>query len=198
MKKNLIQALFITSLVISNVVAGRIVMIAGLVVPGAVLLYAITFLMTDLMSELHGKREAKKLVLVGFICSLFASLMIFLTGLVPAAPFAMETAKAYKILLGMNFRVVMASMIAYTLSQTWDVWLFHKLKEKTAGKYKWLRNNASTMTSQMIDTLIFITIAFWGVVPNIWVMVLSQYVVKLIIAAIDTPFFYYFTRKKVQ
>jgi len=196
MKKLLIQSLFIAALVVSNVVAGKVLNIFGFIVPGAFLLYAITFLMTDLTSELWGKKEAIKLVQTGFICSLFAAGMIYLTQLMPSPPFAQAQADAYKVLLGMNFRLVMASMIAYYLSQSWDVWFFHKLGSFTKGKHKWLRNNASTMTSQLIDTSIFITIAFAGIVPDLWWMIISQYVLKLIIAAVDTPFFYLFTKGK--
>lgn len=88
----------------------------------------------------------------------------------------------------------MASMIAYLISQTNDVYLFAFFGKITKGKHKWLRNNLSTMTSQLIDTVIFITIAFWGIVPNLLIMIVSQYILKLIIALCDTPFFYIFTK----
>lgn len=83
--------------------------------------------------------------------------------------------------------------VAYYCSQSWDVWVFHKIREKGTGN-KWLRNNLSTMTSQIIDTAIFITIAFIGSVPNIWVMIGSQYLIKCIYALLDTIPFYYLTR----
>lgn len=193
MKKLLIQAIFITSLVIANVVTGKILNIFGLIVPGAFILYAVTFLMTDLMSELYGKEEAKKLVKVGFIAAVFSSIMIYLTSLLPAAAFAGEAKEAYQILLGTNFRFVFASMTAYYLSQSWDVWFFHKLGKLTKGKHKWLRNNASTLTSQIIDTVIFITVAFIGNVPAIGWMIISQYIVKIAVALLDTPLFYLLT-----
>lgn len=194
MKKLLIQGIFITSLVVANLVTGKILNIMGFIIPGAFLLYAFTFLMTDLMSELYGKKEAVKLVQVGFITSVFSAIMVFLTQQLPAASFAQVQAEAYDTLLGMNYRVVFSSMGAYYLSQTWDVWIFHKLGKITKGKFKWVRNNVSTMTSQFIDTAIFITIAFIGNVPSIGWMILSQYVVKLFIAAVDTPIFYLLTR----
>jgi len=199
LRKMLITALFVTSLVVANVVTGKILSLdAGFfnfIVPGAFLLYAVTFLMTDLMNELYGRKEAQTLVKVGFIASVFAAIMIYLTQLLPAAPFAMEVQEAYEILLGTNMRFVFASMIAYYLSQTWDVWFFSKLKDRTNGRHKWLRNNASTMTSQLLDTVIFITIAFIGT-PGVelGIMVFSQYVLKLLIAAVDTPIFYLLTR----
>lgn len=194
-KKQMIEAIFITSLIIANVVAGKVLQLGPFIVPGAFILYAFTFLCTDLMSELYGKDEAIKMVKVGFFASLFSAVMIFLTQYLPAAPFAQEQQSAYEILLGTNFRFVIASMLAYYVSQTWDVMVFHKIRLKTGYRKKWLRNNASTMTSQLLDTGIFITIAFWGIVPNIWIMILSQYILKLGIAALDTPVFYLLTRK---
>lgn len=195
MKKTIIVALFVTSLVIANVVAGKVLDLFGLIVPGAVLLYGITFLMTDLMNELYGREEAQRLVKTGFIAAVFASLMIYLTSLLPAAVFAQQAARAYDTLLGMNFRFVFASMVAYYISQTWDVWIFDKVRRRTKGKAKWLRNNLSTMSSQLIDTIIFITIAFIGDVPSLGIMIISQYVVKLAIAAVDTPVFYGITKR---
>jgi len=191
----IIAALFVTSLVVSNVVAGKVLDLYGFIVPGAFLLYAITFLMTDLMNELYGKQAAKRLVSVGFFASVFAALFIYLTQLLPPAPFAGEAQEAYEILLGTNLRFVIASMVAYYVSQMWDVWLFSLLKKKTDGKHKWLRNNVSTMTSQVIDTVIFITIAFIGQVPDLGWMIVSQYLLKLLVAAADTPVFYLLTRK---
>ena len=197
-KQMIIYSLFITALVIANVVTGKILQIGPFVIPGAFLLYAVTFLCTDLVSELYGREQAQKLVIVGFISSLFASLMILLTRYLPVAPFATETQNAYVILLGTNLKFVFASMTAYLVSQSWDVWMFHKMGKITKGKHKWLRNNVSTMTSQLFDTVIFITIAFAGVVPNLGWMIISQYIVKLIIAALDTPVFYLLTKNVVQ
>lgn len=94
--------------------------------------------------------------------------------------------------------MTLASLGAFSVSQFLDVFLFHKLKESCNGKKKWLRNNLSTMTSQLVDTLIFITIAFYGVVDNLPAMVLGQYVIKLLLALGDTPFFYFFTRRTNQ
>ena len=92
--------------------------------------------------------------------------------------------------------MTVASLAAFVCSQTVDVHIFHRIKEKHGSKRKWVRNNLSTMTSQLVDTLIFITVAFFGVVPNLFSMVVGQYCVKLILAALDTPFFYLLTRNK--
>ncbi len=189
-----IKLLFITSLILANVTAGKVLDLFGFIVPGAALFYAFTFLCTDLISEIRGKKEAHELVLLGFFCSIFAAALIYLTQLLPGAAFAQKQSDAYDILLGINFRIVVASMTAYFTSQWIDVIIFHKIKKKTKGKHKWLRNTLSTSTSQLLDTSIFITIAFWHIVPNIWMMIISQYLLKVMIAIIDTPLFYLLTK----
>ena len=188
----LLNGLFLTSLLIANVLSAKIVTIAGAVIPAAVVAYPLTFLMTDLIGEIWGKEQANQAVKIGFICQLASLVMIGLAILLPVAPFADNQAE-FKAIMSQSFRVVAASLVAYYCSQSWDVWVFHKLREMNTG-YKWLRNNVSTLTSQIIDTAIFITIAFYGTVPNIWVMIFSQYGIKCIYALLDTIPFYLLTK----
>lgn len=185
--------IFVVSLIVANIVSAKIVSFWGLVIPAAIVAYPLTFLITDVIGEIWGKEMANRAVKIGFICQLISLVLIGLSILLPVAPFADNQAQFVGIMKS-SFRVVAASLVAYLVSQSWDVWLFHKLKEKCNGKHKWLRNNASTLTSQMIDTAIFITIAFWGVVPNIWVMILSQYLIKAVYALLDTIPFYLLTK----
>lgn len=191
----LLNCLFVTSLVIANIVSSKVVSFWGLVVPAAIVAYPITFLITDVIGEIWGRGQANKTVLIGFISQLVSLILIGLAIIVPVAPFADNQAE-FTAILGSTFRVVGASLVAYICSQCWDVFVFHKLKRKTNGRHKWLRNNLSTMTSQIIDTAIFITIAFIGSVPNILIMILSQYAVKVVYAVFDTPLFYLLTRKQ--
>lgn len=192
--KNLLilNGIFITSLLIANVVSAKIVTFGGLVIPAAIVAYPLTFLMTDVIGEIWGKEQANETVKLGFICQLISLILIGLAIILPVAPFADNQAE-FKGIMAQSFRVVAASLVAYYCSQSWDVWVFHKIREKGTGN-KWLRNNLSTMTSQIIDTAIFITIAFIGTVPNIWVMIGSQYLIKCIYALLDTVPFYYLTR----
>jgi uncharacterized integral membrane protein (TIGR00697 family) len=199
----LVNAIFITSLLIANVVSSKIVSFWGLTVPAAIVAYPLTFLMTDVIGEIWGKEEANKTVKLGFICQMVSLVLIGGAILLPVAPFADNQAQ-FTAILGSSFRVVFASMIGYLVSQSWDVWIFHKVRDAYIKKHgstkggRWIWNNASTMTSQIIDTAIFITIAFIGVVPNIWTMILSQYLVKFVYALLDTPFFYLLTRKRSE
>ena len=199
----LVNAIFLTSLLVANVVSSKIVSFWGLTVPAAIVAYPLTYLMTDVIGEIWGKEEANKTVKLGFICQMVSLVLIGGAILLPVAPFADNQAQ-FTAILGSSFRVVFASMIGYLVSQSWDVWIFHKVRDayiKNHGSTKggrWIWNNASTMTSQIIDTAIFITIAFIGVVPNIWIMILSQYLVKFVYALLDTPFFYLLTRKRSE
>ena len=199
----LVNAIFITSLLVANVVSSKIVSFWGLTVPAAIVAYPLTFLMTDVIGEIWGKEEANKTVKLGFICQMVSLALIGGAILLPVAPFADNQAQ-FTAILGSSFRVVFASMIGYLVSQAWDVWIFHKVRDAYIKKHgstkggRWIWNNASTMTSQIIDTAIFITIAFIGVVPNIWTMILSQYLVKFVYALLDTPFFYLLTRKRSE
>ena len=191
-----INAVFIMSLLIANIVAGKVVDLFGFIVPAAVVAYGITFLCTDVINEIWGKEEAQKTVKLGLKIQLASTALILLAIWLPPAIFAVDFNVAFKTVLGQNVRVVFASLTAYTISQAHDVISFNFWRNKTKGKHKWLRNNASTLVSQIIDTAIFITIAFWGMVPNLLWMIISQYVVKAIIALLDTPFFYLLTRDK--
>lgn len=199
----LVNAIFLTSLLVANVVSSKIVSFWGLTVPAAIVAYPLTFLMTDVIGEIWGKEEANKTVKLGFICQMVSLVLIGGAILLPVAPFADNQAQ-FTAILGSSFRVVFASMIGYLVSQSWDVWIFHKVRDAYIKKHgstkggRWIWNNASTMTSQIIDTAIFITIAFIGTVPNIWTMILSQYLVKFVYALLDTPFFYLLTRKRSE
>jgi len=190
-----IKYLFISSLLLANIMAAKIVTIGGLIMPAAVVLYPLTFLFTDVVSEIEGKRHAHTLVIMGFCMSLFMVIILSVGGVLPPASF-WEHQDAYTVILGSTPRIVFASMIAYLVSQNHDVWAFHWWKRRTAGRHLWIRNNLSTMTSQLIDSVLFIGIAFAGVYPvkTIAGMILGQYIVKVVIAVLDTPFCYALVR----
>lgn len=207
----LLSMIFITSLLIANVVTGKVINTGielfglSITIPGAVLCYAMTFLMTDVIGEIWGKEQANRVVVYGMICQIIATLLIVLTQYLPATD--LEVQAAYEKLLGQNIVFVIGSLVAYLCSQTWDVWIFHKIRNKFDGnpKYRWIWNNTSTMTSQIIDTVIFIGISFglgfgWlfdsTMYSTLFGMMIGQYLVKFVLAAIDTPFFYLLTRKR--
>lgn len=204
---NILTIVFIVSLVIANVITGKIIdtgfTLFGqpLTIAGAIICYPVCYLITDVVGELWGKQEANKIVRYGFIGQIIATLIIVITTYTPYVDPTMQ--HAYVKLLGQNWVFVVGSLLAYLVSQYLDVHIFHKLKEKTDGKKKWIRNNASTMTSQFVDTAIFITIAFgfgfgWIFDNQIALlnMLIGQYLIKLIIAVLDTPIFYILTKER--
>jgi uncharacterized integral membrane protein (TIGR00697 family) len=164
-------------------------------------LYGSIFFCTDLLSEVHGKAAARRAVWLGFaaiiLVTLFMQVALWFT---PSAYDEMQP--HLTALFGFLPRVVVASLIAYMLSQLHDVWAFHWWRERLGGRHLWLRNNASTLVSQLIDSTVFVGLAFaplpiigtvpgfetWPVVLSVWV---TTYVIKLFVAVVDTPFLYW-------
>ncbi|PTD93488.1 transporter [archaeon SCG-AAA382B04] len=184
----IIVGTFAGLIVMAQILANKIVTFLGFTVPAAVIVYGTSFFLTDVLAEFHGKKKAKEAVWSGFLASLVLIVAIQIAIVWEPAGF-WKGQQAFEQTLGMTWRIVLASLAAYVVSQNWDVSLFHYIKEKTNGKHLWLRNLSSTLSSQAIDTFIFITIAYFGQMPII-PLIIGQYIVKLIIAALDTPFIY--------
>ena len=179
--------------VMANILANKIVMFGPFTVPGGVIVFSMTFLITDILSEKWGKRAAQKAVWAGFYANIVLMLSLYIVINWPAAPFAKEGAELFAKVLGFTPRIIIASFIAYIVSQNHDVWAFHFWKKLTKGKHLWLRNNASTIVSQFVDSVIFIVIAFYGIFP-IMPLIIGQWVAKTAIALMDTPFMYLIIR----
>lgn len=187
-------ALIAASIIVCNLQVIKITTLFGITVTLGNVLYGTIFFCTDLLNEVYGPAAARKGVLIGFVSMLFmtAAMQVALVFDVAADPWAVEVQDSMRTIFGFMPRLAVASLGAYLLSQFHDVWAFHFWRVKTSGKYLWLRNNLSTMVSQLIDTLVFCTIAFLGVLAKehfLQVMV-TTYVMKLVVAAFDTPFMY--------
>jgi len=191
-KYMLIFGIFAASITFVNLVSAKIVTFLGLTFSVGTLFYAITFPCTDIMSECWGKDKARKAVWIGFLANILILVFIWISVTFPAADFWQEKQQAFALILGLVPRIILGSMAAYLVSQLHDVYVFHFWRKWTKNRHLWFRNNASTMTSQLIDTLIFVTIAFYGTVPGAVLLsiMIGQYVVKVAIAALDTPFIY--------
>ncbi len=183
-------AIYASLTIIANVIAYKIVLVSYIPVPAGVIVYASTFLVTDMLCEIYGKSYAKRAVIAGLVANVVAIVSIYIAINWKAAPFmGLEDVEAFNKVLGLAPRIVLASILAYVVSQTHDVYAYHFWKRVTKGRYLWLRNNASTMVSQAIDTIVFITVAFYGVYPIVD-LIKGQYLIKVVIAALDTPFLY--------
>jgi len=187
----LLTGLFVTALIAANIIAAKLFVLGSVVLTVGIITYPITFLLTDTISEVWGKKRATQVVWMGFLANIFMLGVLYIARILPPAPFWPHQ-EAFDLILGAVPRIVIASLVAYIVSQTHDVWSFHFWRHKTDGKHLWLRNNVSTMTSQLIDSVIFVTVAFYGSMPNdaLVTMIITQYMVKLVIAVLDTPFCY--------
>lgn len=162
----------------------------SLVVPAGTIAYAWTFPITDVVDEVYGKRRAYYVVWAGLGAEAAMLALIILD--YPIPPLEPSMQELYERVFMTQPRIVLASVLAYVVSQHHDVWAFWKWRQVTRGRHLWVRNNLSTMTSQLIDTTVFTTVAFGGLVPigTLALIALSTWLVKLFIAAIDTPFVY--------
>lgn len=202
-----LAALFITSLVVSNLIFQKFFYwnpfgLFRFEISVGILPYPITFLITDVISEIYGKKKANQVVIVGIFASFFSMAIIYISNIVPAINSSPVNDEIFTKVFGLSPLAVLASMMAYLFAQFIDIRIFHFWKDLTKGKYLWLRNNFSTFTSQFVDTLtVLILLCSFGVLPwsIFYSLLLSGFLFKIIVAALDTPFLYLFVwmfRKK--
>tara|TARA_R110002094_G_scaffold45944_2_gene57829 strand:- start:1078 stop:1755 length:678 start_codon:yes stop_codon:yes gene_type:complete len=194
-----LAAVFLSSLVVCNLIANKFLTVdlgfKVFTLSAGALPYPITFLATDLLSELYGRRRANRVVMAGFAASLFALLALWLGGQFEAIKDSPVSQETYRATFGNTWRVISASMAAYLVAQFLDVRLFHFWRDLTKGKHLWLRNNASTIVSQLLDSVLVVLVLFWGVKPGneMLAIILDLWLFKALVALADTPLFYYFT-----
>ncbi|PIA81711.1 hypothetical protein BFR04_13325 [Gaetbulibacter sp. 4G1] len=199
----LLGALFITSLVVSNLIFQKFfywypfdVEIFGsklFEISVGILPYPITFLITDLISEIYGKKRANDVVVTGIFASLFSLLIILVASHVPATSWSYVKDDMFNTVFGNSAIAVFASMLTYLFAQFVDIQIYHFWKRLTKGKHLWLRNNFSTWFSQFVDTftIVFLLCSF-GIIDwaNFKGLLISGFLFKVIVAACDTPFLY--------
>lgn len=202
-----LAGIFIGALVITNAIAGKFFVLFGQELSAGIIAYPVTFLVTDLISEIYGRRRANSVVFAGFVVSVFITVVVWIANAAPTYQQSPVDAESFNIVFGLLPGVVFGSMIAYLASQFVDVQIFEFWRRLTDGKYMWLRNNGSTFFSQLVDTVMVVTIALvvWPQVDGnpattplgyeTWEgIVFGQYLFKIGIAALDTPLFYAATR----
>ena len=191
-----LSAIFIASLVTCNLIANKFVTVdlgfKVFIVSAGILPYPLTFLVTDLISELYGQKKANLVVFSGFVASMFVLLFLWLGGQFNAIPSSIVNDDIYNSVFQNAWRIIAASMIAYLFAQFIDVRIFHFWKRLTNGKHLWLRNNGSTIASQLVDTTLVIMILFVGVwdLDQIYSAIIDGWLFKMLMAAIDTPIIY--------
>ena len=168
----LVIAVFVTTLIISNIIAVKIVQFAGFVLPSAVILFPIAYIFGDILTEVYGYARARLAIWIGFVCNLLAVIAIWIGSLLPAAPFwtagvydSPQTAQqAYQAILGFTPRLLAASFVAYLIGEFLNSFVLAKLKVRTNGRFLWFRTITSTLIGQAGDSTVFLTIAFWGII----------------------------------
>jgi uncharacterized integral membrane protein (TIGR00697 family) len=196
----LILGTFITTLIISNIIAVKLIDVFGLTLPAAVILFPVAYIIGDVLTEVYGYARARQTIWIGFGCNLLAVIAIWLAGLIPADAVwtagvystPSEASLAYKAILGFTPRLLMSSFIAYLCGEFLNAFVLAKLKIATQGRLLWTRTIASTLVGQGADSAIFLSIAFSGILPSriIGVMILSQWLFKSAYEALATPLTY--------
>ena len=187
----LIVALFVTCLIVSNITAVKLVAVAGLVLPAAVVVFPVSYILGDVLTEVYGYRRARLAIWLGFLCNLLAVLAFALVGALPPADF-WQAQPAYEQILGQAPRLLAASFAAYLVGEFANAYVLARLKVATGGRLLWLRTIGSTLVGQLLDSAIFIALAFTGILPAGALVgaIVTQWLVKSAYEALATPLTY--------
>ena len=190
-----ITALFVTVLLISNVTSTKIVTLGSFTFDGGTILFPLSYIFGDILTEVYGYSRSRKVIWLGFVCSILMSVAFIVVGVLPpAADWHYQT--AYNQILGLTPRIVVASLIAYFVGEFSNSFTLAKLKLLTRGRWLWTRTIGSTLVAQIVDTGLFVLIAFTGVVPNqvLLTIIVSNYLFKCGVEILFTPITYGLTK----
>jgi len=195
-----VVAVFSSALIVSNIIAVKFIDLFGLNLPAGVVLFPIVYIVGDILTEVYGYARARQAIWIGFGCNLLAVGSIWVAGRLPAAAFwnagsypgPLEAGQAYQAILGFSARLIGASFLAYLVGEFLNAFVLAKLKLATEGRMLWLRTIGSTLVGQGADSAVFITAAFWGILPTeaLGSAVLAQWLVKSGYEALATPLTY--------
>ncbi len=189
-----ITALFVTVLLLSNVTSIKIVDLGPFTFDGGTILFPLSYIFGDILTEVYGYSRSRKVIWLGFISALLMSVTFIIVGVLPPAA-DWPHQNAYNQILGLTPRIVTASLVAYFVGEFCNSFILAKLKILTHGRWLWARTIGSTSIAQMVDTVLFILIAFTGVVPNglLLTLIVSNYLFKCGVEILFTPVTYWMT-----
>jgi uncharacterized integral membrane protein (TIGR00697 family) len=184
-------AVFVTSLITANIISVKLIQMGGLVFPAGVVIFPISYIFGDVLTEVYGYRRARVVIWLGFVCNLLAVAAIWLAQILPAASF-WQGQDAFVQILGYTPRLLLASFLAYLLGEFANSFVLARLKIATAGKWLWLRTIGSTLVGEGLDSIVFISIAFAGTIPGSGLLtaILTQWLIKSAYEAAATPLTY--------
>lgn len=193
---SIISTIFVAILLISNTVASKFFHLGPFIWTGAVVVFPLSYIFGDILTEVYGYRRSRKIIWTGFLCLVLMSVVYWVVGMLPSAP-GWENQGAYNLILGVVPRVVVASMIAYWAGEFSNSFVLAKLKMFTKGRHLWVRTISSTIVGEGVDTALFAIIGFWGVIPNsiLGIAIISGYLFKVGYEIVVTPFTYMIVNK---
>lgn len=186
-----ITTVFVTCLITANIIAVKLISVFGLILPVAVIIFPISYIVGDVLTEVYGYRQARRVIWLGFFCNLIAVIAIWVGQKLPPASF-WDGQAAYERILGYTPRLLVASFLAYLVGEFANSFVLAKMKIVTQGRWLWTRTIGSTLVGQGLDSLVFITLAFVGTIPltGLASAIVTQWLVKSIYEAAATPLTY--------
>jgi uncharacterized integral membrane protein (TIGR00697 family) len=187
----IITGLFITCLITANIIIVKQIVVGPFFLPAAVIIFPISYILSDVLTEVYGYSQARRVIWLGFICNLLAVVAILIGQILPAAS-TFEGQSAYEIILGSTPRFLIASFVAYLAGEFSNSFILSRMKIATKGRWLWTRTISSTVVGQGIDTVIALTISFVGVLswPVLSIMILSHWLFKCLYEILATPLTY--------
>lgn len=185
------SALFITCLLTSNIIAVKLIRVSGFILPAAIIIFPISYIFGDVLTEVYGYSSARKVIWLGFFCNLIFVLSAYLARILPPYELWREQ-EAFEKILGFTPRLLFASFLAYVFGEFSNSYVLAKLKILTSGRFLWLRTISSTIVGQGIDSSIFIFISFFGLIPGkaLIFTIFSQWITKVAYEVLFTPLTY--------
>ncbi len=190
-----LTALFAAFAIISGVVAGKIFIIGGVSLPGSAVIFPMTYIFGDILTEVYGFQRSRRVIWIGLLCSMLASIIFGIVALLPPAP-GFDANAAFVRVLGQVPRIAVAGWIAFFLGEMSNSVILSLMKKATRGRFLWMRTIGSTMVGELIDTGLFFTLAFWGVLPTSLILntIWGLYLWKVVVEVVLTPATYWVIR----
>lgn len=188
---DVLVAFFVAVLIISNIASTKILTLWKFTFDGGTILFPLSYIFGDILTEVYGYRQSRRVIWLGFISALLMSLVFYVVQLLPPAP-DWHNQNAFEIILGFVPRIVLASLMAYFAGEFSNSVILSRLKIYTRGKFLWIRTIGSTIIGEGIDTAVFCTVAFYGILPDsvLWAVILSNYIFKCSLEILFTPVTY--------
>lgn len=188
----LVVAGFITSLLVANIIAVKLIAVGSWIMPAGVIVFPLSYILGDVLTEVYGYSRARQVIWLGFVCNLLAVLAITLAQILPSAAF-WDGQAAFERILGYTPRLLLASFLAYLAGEFVNAYVLARMKILTKGRWLWTRTISSTLAGQLLDSAVFITVAFGGVLPQeaLLVAILVQWLAKSAYETAATPLTYW-------